>query len=279
MRAAFVVAALIGLPLAPLAAQGIVISPHFVFIPEPGRSTTIDLHNTAGVSMDVTLGTAFGSYATDSVGGILVVSDTNPPSTAPSAARWVEIYPRHVVLRPNQHQTVRILAAAPAGLPDGEYRARLVVASRAITPPQAPPEEGETRIALNFEIRTSLSLIYRKGAVTTGVKISNPRATVNGDYLDVRLHLEKLGNASYFGRLRGGLLDASNRVVVPLEVVLGLNDSMDPRFRLPLGNKLRSGTYTLRLTLATDRSDIPPDDLLPAPREVWEGKIVIQRGY
>jgi P pilus assembly chaperone PapD len=262
----------------PVRAQGVVISPHHVFIPETGKTTTVDVHNSGTTSADITVGMIFGSYRTDSLGGIVVVSEANPPAGAPDATPWIQVYPKHMILRPGQRQSIKVLAVPPANLAAGEYRTRLLIGVRELSLPAPVVEAGETRVALNFEIQTSISLIYRAGATTTGVKLSDIRVTVNGDYLDVRMHLEKTGNGSYFGRLRGGLLDERNRVLVPLEVALGLNESMEPRFRMPLG-KLRSGTYTLRLAMANERTDIPPEDLLPAPRAVWEGKIAVQRGY
>ena len=257
-------------------AQGVVITPHFVFVTDRDKSATIDLYNSGGVSADVSLSTIFGTYKTDSAGGILVVSDHEPRADAPSAARWFEVYPLHVVLRANSHQLIRILAVPPAGLADGEYRARLIVDAKSDAPP--PSAQGATTIALNVEIQTSLSMIYRQGPMSSGVKISDVRATVNGDYLDVRMHLEKTGNASFFGKLRGGLLDVGGRVIAPLDVNLAMNETMEPRFRLPLGN-MKSGTYSLRLNIASDRLDIPPDVVVPIARERWEGNITVQRGY
>ena len=257
-------------------AQGVVVTPHFVFVSGRDKSTTIDLYNSGGVAADVSLSTVFGTYKTDSVGGIMVVADTNPRADAPSAAKWFDVYPRHVVLRANAHQVIKILAVPPAGLPDGEYRSRLIVAAKPDSPPLAA--QGTTTVVLAVEIQTSLSMIYRQGAMSSGVKISDVRATVNGDYLDVRMHLEKTGNASFFGKLRGGLVETTGRVIAPIDVNLAMNETMDPRFRLPLG-ALKSGTYSLRLNVSSDRVDIPPEDVVTVSRERWEGNITVQRGY
>ena len=258
-------------------AQGVVITPHFVFVTARDKSTTIDLYNSGGETADVSLSTVFGTYRTDSVGGIIVIADTNPRADAPSAAKWFDVYPRHVVLRANMHQVIKILAVPPGGLRDGEYRTRLIVAATPLARP-LPPSQNGTTIALNVEIQTSLSMIYRQGPMSSGVKISDVRATVNGDYLDVRMHLEKTGNASFFGKLRGGLVETTGRVIAPLEVNLAMNETMDPRFRLPLG-ALKTGTYSLRLNISSDRVDIPPDDVVAVARERWEGSITVQRGY
>lgn len=276
-RAALATFVLAAQPQAVAIAQGVVISPHFVFVTDRDKSTTIDLYNSSGVTADVSLSTVFGTYRTDSVGGIVVVPERSPRADAPSAAKWMELYPRHVVLRPNTHQVVKILAVPPAGLPDGEYRTRLIVDAKPIAPPQ-PATPDATTIALSVEIQTSLSMIYRQGSTSSGVGISDVRATVNGDYLDVRMHLEKTGNASFFGKLRGGVYDSSGSVAAPLDVNLAMNESMDPRFRLPLG-ELKSGTYSLQLNVSSDRADISPDVLVLIPRERWEGNITVQRGY
>ena len=276
-RAALATVVLAAQPQVAAIAQGVVISPHFVFVTDRDKSTTIDLYNSGGVTADVTLSTVFGTYRTDSVGGIVVVADTNPRADAPSAAKWFDVYPRHVVLRANAHQVIKILAVPPAGLRDGEYRTRLIVDAKPVAPP-LPPPPNSTTIALNVEIQTSLSMIYRQGPMSSGVKISDVRATVNGDYLDVRMHLEKTGNASFFGKLRGGLVETTGRVIAPIDVNLAMNETMEPRFRLPLG-ALKSGTYSLRLNISSDRLDIPPDDVVPVARERWEGNITVQRGY
>jgi hypothetical protein len=278
IRAAIFAAVLAAIATPGVSAQGIVISPHYIFLSDRDKSTTIDLFNSGNVISDIAIGTVFGTYRTDSVGGIVVVPDSNPPSDAPSAAKWIEAYPKHLVLRPSEHQSIKILVVEPANLADGEYRTRLVVSSRSLLPPRTTSPSALTTIQLNVDIQTSLSLIYRKGTVSTSVKIANVRATVNGDYLDVRMHLAKEGNGSFFGKVRGGLVDRNGRVVSPLDVSLGMNESMDPRFRIPLG-VIRSGTYSLRLNISSDRTDIPPEALLIIPRERWEGAITVQRGY
>ena len=277
LRAAALLAFMLASPPRSVAvAQGVVITPHFVFVTERDKSTTIDLYNSGGTAAEISLSTVFGTYKTDSIGGIVVVADTNPRANAPSAAKWMDVYPRHVVLRANSHQVIKILAVPPAGLPDGEYRTRLIVAAKPDLPPVGV--QATTTIALSVEIQTSLSMIYRQGTMSSGVKISDVRATVNGDYLDVRMHLEKTGNASFFGKLRGGLVETAGRVIAPLDVNLAMNETMEPHFRLPLG-ALKSGTYSLRLNISSDRVDIPPDDVVSVARERWEGNITVQRGY
>ena len=63
------------------------------------------------------------------------LEDVTSPNTAETTARDMILYaPRRVTLPPNQPQSIRIAARAPAGLADGEYRVHLLF--RAIPKPR-----------------------------------------------------------------------------------------------------------------------------------------------
>src|SRR5207247_10383600 len=79
---------------------------------------------------EITISTAFGYPVTDSLGHFALRAVDRPDSTLPSAAAWVQAFPRRLTIAPLERQTVRLLATPPAGLPDGEYWARLIVSAR-----------------------------------------------------------------------------------------------------------------------------------------------------
>jgi hypothetical protein len=60
------------------------------------------------------------------------------------------------------------------------------------------------------------------------------------------------------------LLNAGGREVGRFETPLGVYYQLDPRFSLPVAG-LPPGEYRLRIEAATDRNDLPPDQLLKAP--------------
>ena len=72
--------------------------------------------------------------------------------------------------------TVRLLVSPPAGLPDGEYWARLAVLARGGQVPLTVTADTSVKVGLSFEVRTLLPVLYRKGKVATGVAISDLRA-------------------------------------------------------------------------------------------------------
>jgi hypothetical protein len=179
----------------------------------------------------------------------------------------VDAFPKRMLLGPKERQTVRLLARPPAGLADGEYWARLVVNAKGGTVPvEGLADSSGVRVALALEIRTIIPLQYRKGRVTTGVRTSSLAASVEKDSLAVRLRLDRTGNAAFLGTLRGALVDSTGRVVTTLTSPLAVYYDMEPRVTAPLpAAGLSPGLYRLKIDVAAQREDIPPDLVLNTP--------------
>ncbi|HXE58365.1 MAG TPA: hypothetical protein VNK43_10215 [Gemmatimonadales bacterium] len=262
----FALALAAALPLPrPLAAQGVLVAPHAVFIDHQSRSGSILLYNPNTEPAEVTVSTTYGYPVTDSAGRMLLNVVDAPDSTAPSAAGWVQAFPRRVTVGPLERQTIRLLATPPAGLPDGEYWARLVIAARGgSVPVEGVPDSTAIQVGLTLEVRTVIALLYRKGAVETGVRLSNLRAAVSGDSLEVRGRLERRGNAAFVGSVWGTLVDAAGRSRAEFTAPLAVYYDLEPRFTAPV-ERLEPGRYWLRLRVAPEREDLSPKVLLPAP--------------
>lgn len=264
-RLSFALAALL-VALAPSArAQGVLVAPHAVVVDPRTRTGWVQLHNTGVEATEVTIETFFAYPVTDSAGGLMLRTVEHPDSTYPSAAGWVRAFPRRVTIPPQGRQTVRIMVSPPAGTPDGEYWARLAITSQSSAAP-ATQQDSTTGISigLNMQIRTVIALLYRRGAVSTSLQLSGSRAAVEGDSLVVRTRLVRQGNGAWIGNVRGLLLNAGGSEVRRFEAALGAYYTLEPRFTLPIGG-LPPGQYLLQVEAATDRTDLPPEQLLSAP--------------
>jgi hypothetical protein len=253
---------------ASVSAQGVLVAPHGIFIDHRTRTGSLELYNPGDQPAEVTISTIFGYPVTDSAGNFALKTAATPDSGQPSAAAWIEAYPRRLILRPQERQRVRLLARPPANLPDGEYWSRLVVAAVAGRLPPAPGAPPETsapiRIGLGLELRTIVAVFYRKGPLRTGVELSDIRAGIDRDSLVVRARFTRQGNAAYLGMLRGKLLDQDGRQVATFSSQLGVYYTLEPRFAAAIQGR-QSSRYTLQLELATDRPDLPRDGPLVAP--------------
>jgi P pilus assembly chaperone PapD len=245
-------------------AQGVVVAPHAVYLDHRTRSASITLYNPGADPAEVTISSMFGYPVTDSVGHFMLLTPDSVDATMPSATAWIEAFPRRMTIPPLQRQTVRLLARPPQGMSDGEYWSRVMISAKGGAVPVTGADSAGIAIGLTLEVRTIIPLIYRKGRLTTGVALSNLRARTVNDSLEVRVRLERQGSSAYIGTAKGTLLTESGVPVATFQMPVAIYYDAEPVFMIPLAGQ-PAGSYRLRLELATDRTDIAPEQMLRAP--------------
>ncbi|HLQ68316.1 MAG TPA: hypothetical protein VK124_02230 [Gemmatimonadales bacterium] len=267
MRRAFALAAILTVNCVALAAQGVMVAPHAVFIDHRLRSGSVLLYNPGTEPVEVAISTMFGYPVTDSTGAIALRTVDVPDSTLPSALAWIQAFPRRLTVGPRERQTVRLLARPPAGLADGEYWLRMVIAAQAgRVPISGVTDTTAIQVGLTLEVRTIIGVNYRKGPVTTGLALSQLRAQIVADSLVTRARLERRGNAAFIGTIRQTLMDSAGRVLDSYQSPIGVYITMEPRLvNLISPSRLGRGRYWLRYEVVTEREDLDPTVVLKAP--------------
>jgi hypothetical protein len=246
-----------------LRAQGVLVAPHGVFIDHHTRTASVELYNPGVQAVEVSLSMLFGYPVSDSLGNVTLYVAEKADSSQPSAAGWIEAYPRRLTLRPRERQRVRLFARPPADLPDGEYWTRLVVTTTGVQLPSAGAETASMRVGLTLEMRTIVAAFYRKGPVRTAVALSDVRAQLVGDSIVVRARLARQGNAAYLGMANGRVLDGNGRHVASFASQVAVYHFLEPRFVVP-ARSLAPGRYTVHLEFTTNRDDLARDAVLRA---------------
>lgn len=248
--------------LVPVIGYAVLVAPHAVFIDHRSRTGQVYLVNTGNAPEEVSVELKYGYPDTDSTGGIFVRLIDEPDSSQPSAAGWVRAFPRRVTVQPGERQVIRLLAQPPAGLPDGEYWSRIIVTSRG---QQVAFGGADTavRAGVSLEVRTIISLTYRKGPVRTGVVLRDFRASVERDSLIAWVGLAREGNAAFLGTTRIQLRDSSDAVRGEWSTPTAVFFEVRRRYAFPLEGVTR-GVYRVALDITTDRDDLPQTNILPA---------------
>ena len=108
------------------------------------------------------------------------------PSEGPSVAEeMLRFAPQQITLEPGVQQTVRILARRPAELPEGEYRAHLLI--RAVPKEEPAPADAEPKEANGVAIRltpiygVSIPIIVRQGDTPSTPAFSQPVVAKEAD--------------------------------------------------------------------------------------------------
>jgi P pilus assembly chaperone PapD len=254
-------------PVAPgsaLIAQSVTVAPPVVVIDHRTRGGSVELYNPSAVPVEVAISLLYGYPVSDSLGNVDLRTMDQPPASEPSAAGWIDAYPRRATVLPGQTQTVRFLARPPANLADREYWSRIVVSSKAAAIPVAMSDTSKITVSLNVEIRTVTTLLYRKGTVTTSIAATALRTEQHGDSLVTRVKLDPHGTAAWLGTITGKLVGADGKTAAEFERPMGVYHPVDPSFVVPL-DSVPPGKYWVHVELKTDRRDVPRSTLVQSP--------------
>ena len=265
MRLLLTAALVATIPMRQSAAQALMIAPNAIVIDARTNTGAVTLINTGDRAAEVSLSTLYGIPVSDSSGSMRLHTVDVIDDTIPSAAAWLRAFPERLVIAPGARRTVRLLASPPAGLPDREYWARLVVSSRAAwqTDSVTHDDASAVHVGLDLEVRSILGVFYRNGKVTTGVELSAARTVVDGDSLVTRVRMQRRGNAAFVGSLRAVLRDSDGVTRATALLPLGVYYTLEPRITIPRAG-VPAGRYSIELEAVSSRPDVAPGLLLPA---------------
>jgi P pilus assembly chaperone PapD len=256
-------------------AQNVLIAPQAVVIDSRTRTGKLTLVNESDTPAEVAVSTLYGYPVTDSIGMMsLHVFDGVVPDTAPSAANWIQVFPRRLRLPPRARQTLRLLVSPPDSISAREYWARLVVAVRGSSVPVPAESSANISASLTLEVRSVLGVFYRNGKVRTGLTMAQLHARAKHDSVISRADLTRTGTAAFVGSLNGTVRDATGRVVGKGTLPLGVYYTLSPRLAMATGH-LPPGKYTMTLEAVTARPDVASRLLIHAPSVTATTEIVI----
>ncbi|HSJ32952.1 MAG TPA: hypothetical protein VK933_16040 [Longimicrobiales bacterium] len=257
--AAVAIVTLLGTGAAAL--RAVSVSPMSVFLSHTNRTGTITLYNPNPLPEEIEISFAFGYPQSDSVGDVTVPLSEVAPEGEPSAVPWLRAFPRRLVLQPGQQQVVRILAQPPAGIEDGEYWSRVLVTATGGRPPVEQQVQPDVRVAISMRTIIVASLNYRKGALSTGIELTDARAERTAGGLQVTMDMARQGQAAYLGHIGIEVLDAAGKVLHEEQDVLSVYRTLRRRFTVPgVENAAR-----VRYRLSTERPELGQANIITAP--------------
>lgn len=245
------------------AAHAVSVSPTALYIDSRTRTGVLTLYNPGTLPEEITLEFAFGYPVTDAEGNLSVPVTQEPAPGEPSAMGWMRAFPRRLVLQPGQRQVVRVMVEPPADLPDGEYWARILVHSRGGQPP-IEQTQGDIRLQLDVQTTLVMAANFRKGDVSTGVRVDTAAAARTADGVEVQVDLTRTGNAAFLGRMRLDVVDARGTVVGTAWDDLAVYRAVRRRHVIPVPADA-AGPLTVRMHVDTERDDLPVGGALPVP--------------
>jgi hypothetical protein len=240
------------------------ISPPYVSV--DGRSGVGNLYitNNSDNAQEVEITFAFGYPGSDAEGNLVMNYTDSVAYKQYAMDPMVRAFPKTFILAGKQQRTVRVQAKPPSGVKDGFYFTRVKILGKPQTAEVAKPvAEGiSTKITYNFE--QIIPAFYKRGKVTTGVKIEKVDATQKDSTLVIIASLDRLGEAPFIGSMIANLLDAKGKVVANIQSSTTAYFKVLRRLDMNVA-KVAPGSYKLELTFETKRGDMAASDLVQAP--------------
>jgi P pilus assembly chaperone PapD len=166
------------------------------------------------------------------------------PSATDKAAQDMIVYaPRKVTLAPHEPQAIRIMARAPQGLADGEYRVHMLF--RAI-PPATPVVQaaGEQPKGVQFQLTpvygVTIPVIVRLGNLEAAAGIANVQLERRDSGDAIGLDLTRTGTRSVYGEVR--VLKAGVKDPVAIQKGVAVYTEVGQRHvSIPLTDEYKNG--------------------------------------
>jgi hypothetical protein len=272
------------------AAHTVSVSPHRLILTPDKRTATLEFTNGGDKPAEADVEIQFAYPRWQNSDTVLFspawrdrrVRDTviaDPPPGAPFAGPWISGIPTHLSLGPREKRTVTLRINPPAGIADGEYWARITTIVRK-NKPDKPPKSKDAKAAFKMpiigqrppDLRDSVEVYYRKGTMSTGVKVllasarvdslnrPTPEPRFGSHQLWMLFHVRPTGTAHFEGQMR---VHAHNETT-------GRNYPYNPAYMFSLYNEgvmrffattsfLEPGKYRMIVHFEQAQGDANPD--------------------
>jgi P pilus assembly chaperone PapD len=242
----------------------VVVAPTVLFLSDQSPFGTFLVMNRSDTPQEITISFRFGFPQYDSLGGLSMQYNDSSMAREHSCQDWLRGFPQRFIINPGQEQVVRLLAAGPPNIPDGEYWTRLITSS---TPQAKPVDSTGTGIRTNitFILQQVTTVIYKKGYANTTANIEQVQELPDSAAIGLLARVSHGGNSPFFGRISIDVKNGAGKTVYSDQEVLAIYQrEAFIKFSVPRSG-LSAGSYSAEIKLDSQRSDVPSEDLLAVP--------------
>ena len=175
--------------------------------------------NLANIGKDTAMyDVSFIQYRMNALGGFELI--TEPDSSQHFATPYLRLFPRRVILAPNESQLVKVQLVRINELTTGECRSHLYFRQVLNKKPLGNKDNTADDSAKGVSVKLtpvygiSIPCIIRKGESNTTVSISELEYENIGDSLsNIKMNLHRTGNMSTYGDISVSYVDGNNKTV------------------------------------------------------------------
>jgi hypothetical protein len=239
------------------------IYPQAIFLDIKNRSGSMSINNSTNTPKEVSIDIKFGYPTYDTLGISKMIYGDTIPEAKYSIFPYVKVFPKKLILKANEEQTVRFILGNISNLEDGTYFGRIFVTSK------EPDKEidstiNKDSISTKFEIvYTLISAIFlQKGQKNCNIKINNAKIYSDSANTLIAFDFKRSGNSPFLGTTHIIVLDEVGNEIQTLKESTPVYFDMIKPFKFDK-NKFKPGKYEVKINMSNEHKDIPKDFKIP----------------
>lgn len=249
------------------------ISPTSLYFDNQQRFTSLTISNSGDNAQEISISPEFGYFVSRN-GGLTVVNDSTLAKKK-SISDWIKIFPKNFTIEPQQRQTVRFVVRPPSNLQEGGYWTRVRIQSNPVSPPIQEVEDGEIGAQVNVVVNQVIGAHYYTQNAQTGVEIASVDFIQENNTGYITVSMKKTGNAPFIGSISLQVTDNSDETVFTTRTTSSVYTTITRRFSMDLSDT-DPGQYTISGKITSQRTDIPPENLLQIKPVSFQKQITIE---
>lgn len=234
----------------------VMLIPPAVFIDPIKKTGNMGVKNTSTDPREATFSFQFGYVKYDSSGNPYMEYNDTLWEAKHSLVPYIKVFPKKIIIPPNQEQKVRFMVTHPDDLPDGVYWTRLFVQ---LDPVEQQVDTVKEGIVAGLVVSTQIvgAVMYRKGKMDAAIDIPEMRVINDDKELSLLFAYQKMGTSPFLGSITIKVFDSKKKLIqeLPNRFCVVYTDGQQ-RFALDK-NLFPKGDYTTLVEVHAKRDDIP----------------------
>lgn len=249
------------------------IAPTSVYMDEGNSITSVVIQNRTQDTREVSLDMKFGYPVTDSLGKTYINYKDSLTERDHSLVSWVKIFPRKILLKPEEKQTIRILAKLPAGLADGMYWGRLSINSRPKSVVNFDTASDHIGAQINLTFNQVIPVVFKKGDPQTKIVVEHVDFKQDSSKMVMTVFARTDKVTPFIGTGNLTVKNEEGKVVKQLKVPLTVYYRLAKDITIDL-NKQNYGKYKVDFEIESKREDVTDNYLAKASKVYNENTFI-----
>lgn len=236
------------------------VYPQLLFMDPSKRSESIVVTNNGDDDKEVVIEVKYGYHSYDSLGLNYMNYNDSVTEAQYSIAPYVKVFPKKMVLKAKEQQTVKLILSDINSLPDKLYYTRFSVISKEVNK-QIDSTFKPNTIRAKFNVQFGIVgvILFKKGKPECKIGIENAEIMNDSNGMRLNVNYIRSGNAPFFGTTIIKAYDSKGEMIEEIPAFSPVYFSCKKGFKLNEKKYIPGEKYSFQIIMTNEHKEIPDD--------------------